>query len=183
MSNLRVNYQKQCGFSLLELMIALVIIGIVLAVGGTYLHNSRPVTNLNGAATRIWGELQNARMAAIRRNAPVIVRWSTDGVARISDASATANLITFVDLDRNNAYSASDSLVAEYEFPTGVTADSPGDATFRFSPKGYFEDLGGASSPWDFVISTEGDSDRETRGIRVFLPGTMRYFFKSAPQG
>jgi|GEM_PF-4953639 len=182
MSKKMASTQKRYGFSLLEMMIALVIAGILLAVGGTYLHNRRPVTNLNGAATRVWGEFQNARSAAIRRNAPVVIRWSSAGVTRISNGEQKANIITYVDLNGDGSYSSEDTLVSEYSFPKGVNVDTPGEATFRFTPKGYFEDLGGGMSPWDFVLSTEGDDDSETRGIRVFIPGSMRYFYTGITQ-
>jgi prepilin-type N-terminal cleavage/methylation domain-containing protein len=182
MSKKTASTRKRYGFSLLEMMIALVIVGILMVVGGTYLHNRRPVTNLNGAATRVWGELQNARAAAVRRNAPVVIRWSAGGITRISNSEKKANIITFVDLNRDGVYSSEDTLVSEYEFPKGVNVDTPGEATFRFTPKGYFEDLNNGASPWDFVLSTEGDEDSETRGIRVFIPGSMRYFFAGNAQ-
>lgn len=64
------------GFSVLEMLIAVAIAGILLAIG---------VVNLRAPAARLFAndlkaQIEQARFEAIRRNAPVAVRWeAADG--------------------------------------------------------------------------------------------------------
>ncbi|MBA4392328.1 MAG: hypothetical protein C0407_02130 [Desulfobacca sp.] len=69
---------NQKGFSLVELLIVIGLSGILTLIAipniGSIVNNSR----LKGAARIVWGDLQNAKMTAIKTNASVSVTFNTN---------------------------------------------------------------------------------------------------------
>lgn len=60
--------QRQKGFSVLELMVALIIISIIAGISIPVYLNMKPQLRLNGAARQVMGDLAKARMKAISQN-------------------------------------------------------------------------------------------------------------------
>ncbi len=65
------------GFTLIELMIALVIAGIVMATGLPAFSRYRNSILLRQAETQLLQDVRRARQLAVTRRAPVIVRFGT----------------------------------------------------------------------------------------------------------
>jgi type IV fimbrial biogenesis protein FimT len=60
--------RRQTGFSLLELMVAMLLVSIIAAVGAPSISNFTKNSALRGAATELQGIMQLARTEAIKRN-------------------------------------------------------------------------------------------------------------------
>ena len=81
---------RQKGFSLVELLVLLAIIGILAGLSGTALMKWIPQSNLKRAARTIVSMCQDARIEAIKRNQQVNVNCDKDGnscVVRLADGS------------------------------------------------------------------------------------------------
>ena len=65
------------GFSLIELMIALVIAGIVLSVGMPAFGHFRHTLMLRQANAQLLQDVRRARQLAVTRRAPVVMRFGT----------------------------------------------------------------------------------------------------------
>jgi type IV fimbrial biogenesis protein FimT len=76
---MRRSIQPQHGFTLTELLIALVIAGILTAIGAPALGNLLSRTRNASAEAMLAGSLHHARTAAVTRNARVLVCPSRDG--------------------------------------------------------------------------------------------------------
>jgi type IV fimbrial biogenesis protein FimT len=63
-----VTKRRQTGFSLLELMVAMLLVSIIAAVGAPSISNFTKNSALRGAATELQGIMQLARTEAIKRN-------------------------------------------------------------------------------------------------------------------
>lgn len=68
---------RAAGFTLIELMIALVIAGIVLGTGMPAFGRYRNSMLLRQAETQVLQDVRRARQLAVTRRAPVIVRFGT----------------------------------------------------------------------------------------------------------
>lgn len=66
------------GFTFVELMIAILMLGILASLGAPYLSTMIPKRRLHGAAQKIAWELQGARMLAIKQRHNVSVRFVND---------------------------------------------------------------------------------------------------------
>jgi prepilin-type N-terminal cleavage/methylation domain-containing protein len=65
------------GFSMVELMIALVIAGIILAIGMPAFGNYRNSMMLRQVHAQLLQDIRRARQLAVTRRAPVVIRFGT----------------------------------------------------------------------------------------------------------
>ena len=62
------NAGNESGFTLMELILVLVVMGIVAAIAIPAFMGLLPAMRLNGAARQVMGDLMNARMEAVKQN-------------------------------------------------------------------------------------------------------------------
>ncbi len=83
------------GFSLLELMIVVGMIGILSAVATPFILNWIPASRLQSTARDLLADFQLARMTAIKNNADVTLTFNP--VAAAADGSCAGGSYTFTD--------------------------------------------------------------------------------------
>lgn len=162
----RIKAQK--GFTIVELMIVIAIIGVGLAIGiPTYNTTIKPTARLNGAGRQLYSDVQLARLRAIRDN----VRC---GIA----FSAGPTYTVFIDNSlANSKYDAGEhviktvNLANEYPKVQFDTSQGGGDGisftnkSFSIRPRGLATNSGRV-----FLVNEKG----EGRQIVVNTMGTVR---------
>ncbi len=120
----RVTRSRQ-GFSLIEMMIALVVLSILLMMGvpaySTYIQNAK----LRSAAENFYAGLQTARAEAVKRNAPVQFALTSD-----SGDSSSAQTTTLTTTGPNWIVRVVDATTGIFTFVEGKSAqEGSGQAT------------------------------------------------------
>jgi len=145
--------QSQLGFSFMELMVVITVIGIMLAVALPYLRTSTSKASARGAADAVTALHARARMAAISRGrtAKLVIPAGTNKVLVIASKVTTTGIDTL-------------GKVVDLAGQYGVTITSTSD-TVSFSPRG----IGTFNSAITIIISKSGFSDtlRISRGGRL----------------
>ena len=92
--------KKKSGFTLLELLVMLAVVGVLVAVGAPtmsqFIKNNRLTTQIN----ILVGDLAYARSEAVTRNLPVVVCASSNQTS-CSSANWADGWIVFSDIDNN----------------------------------------------------------------------------------
>jgi prepilin-type N-terminal cleavage/methylation domain-containing protein len=114
----RFRYSNQKAFSFIELLFALSIIGILTAIAVPQTNAWVDHYRLNGAARLVWGDLQSAKMTAIKSNQTITVTFNSTTSYNFSQAGSTI-------FSRN--------LIQEY--PT-ITVVKSGGGNLTFEPTG-----------------------------------------------
>ncbi|WP_105317391.1 GspH/FimT family pseudopilin [Thermus tenuipuniceus] len=100
--------RKPWGFSLVELILAITILGILLALGTSYLRSDRIA--VNQAAQSLAAQVTRARLEAIRRNEFVGIQFSTQGFG---------GYVVFVDANRDGTFNSGETVVQNVPFGQG----------------------------------------------------------------
>lgn len=79
------------GVTLLELMIAIAVLGIIISISAPSYSGFRDTQRLVAAGEQLYGHLQQARSQAISGNTPVFVNFSTDGSAEWTYGISSVN--------------------------------------------------------------------------------------------
>ncbi len=124
--------RTECGFTLLELMVAVAVVRIVAAIGYPSMTAIITSNRLGAATNEMVATLQLARLEAVRLNRTVTVCRSDDGVT-CSAGTVWDGWITVADLDRDGAV---DDVLRTSEVPAAVqlrasTAIENGRIAFR----------------------------------------------------
>ncbi len=98
--SIRAQRRPEWGFTLLELMAAVAVVGVVAAIGYPRMTASIRSSRLDGAANEMVATLQLARLEALRLNTTVTVCRSPDGVS-CSAGRVWNRWITIADVDRD----------------------------------------------------------------------------------
>jgi len=139
----------QTGFTLYELMITLLIIGVVLTVGVPNMTEFRMNSRMTATANDLLSSFQIARSEAARAKAPITLCASSNPTDAAANCSGTFDQgwIVFVDvngdLDRSGA---GENLLRAHPAPTGSITITPNDSAgyFGFAASGQGRgDVGG----------------------------------------
>ena len=94
------------GFTLIELMIVIVIVGVILTVSAPSMLNLLQKNRLQTAADNFYAGLMLARSEALKRNQPVIICKSPDGSTCPGSGNWEQGWMVFADLDADGAKDA-----------------------------------------------------------------------------
>ena len=158
------DFRKRSGYTMLELMVAVAVIGILtsLAIAGS--QALLPRLRLNSAAQQLHGDMQRCKMAAIRNNTECYMKFENSGsgsyTACFSASGASCSGDTILTRDFSDDDYTAISL-NNANFPGG---DSGGDA-ISFGGKGLPDSNGSVK-----IIRNSGDS----RTVDVSITGRIK---------
>jgi type IV fimbrial biogenesis protein FimT len=155
----------QAGFSLLELMTAVAIIGLLLALTGPGLANFVAESRLSASSRDFVVDFALARNEAVMRGQRVTVCTSTDGATCANDSWDSGRLV-FVDNGAVGTVDAGDVILSTTPAldPSIVTnpIDAAGDFFLSFAPSGRLD------APGRIEICSAG---RERRVVNIHRSG------------
>lgn len=127
------------GFTLIEVMIVVIILGVVLALAIPSYTGAVNGSRLTGTANELLASLKQARAEAIRRNQRVVVCPSVNGTSCATNWSQ--GWLVFEDANRDDAVSGGEEVIS-VATPTAGTQVLPSPAIsgthrIRYSPDGF----------------------------------------------
>lgn len=166
------------GFTLVELMITVVIVGILLAVAAPGLRKSLDRTRLQSTAGDLFSSLMLARSEALKRNEDVILLCKKDDGSRCTvngtDGVWKYGWLVYPASDPNEILTERGALVGGQ---TLWAVDDPNDA----SPSAKFDDISyqsnGASSDMASFVVCNSEADTDTgRRVSVEITGRPKQY-------
>lgn len=130
----------QRGFTLAELLMAMAIAAILLAVAAPSFSQFLASQRLVGASNRLLVEIQTARMLAVHRNSRVGLCGSIDGERCTGSTDWSSGTLTFVDINHNGQRDPSEPATRRVD---GTELDglrvttSSGRVVLAFNPDGF----------------------------------------------
>lgn len=101
------------GFTLVEVMIAVAIIGILAGFAAPSLLASMPTLRVNGAARQVLSDLRFARTQAVERGVPVVVKFNVSS----SGGASAGTYVLALDNNLDNNFSSADTVITETRLP------------------------------------------------------------------
>ncbi len=121
--------KRQRGLTLIELMIAVAVGAILLALAAPSFQQALGKNRLSSAASELTGAVQLARAEAIRNNRRVTLCRSEDGSACSAGSSSWPGWIVFVDTDSDGVRDSNEPVVKAGTFDSPLRALSSASLT------------------------------------------------------
>ena len=154
------------GFTLTELMVALAILAVLLAIAAPSYRDFVVDSRMNGEANEFLTMLNFTRSEAVKRNGTVSMCSSANGTGCANSGNWAQGWIVFVDLDGNGGF-ASDSdtilrvhgaLNEQSSLAGTLTGTATAATNVSFLPDGRAMLSGGPPHNGTFVLCTSGET-------------------------
>ena len=171
--NLMMNVNKIKGFTVIELMIVVGVMGILLAVGLPSLQDTISRISTNSQAKTLVSSLNFARSEAIKRGSLVSICASSDGTDCAADAWSDGWLV-FVD-NNGDADGAAGSVDVGDEVLRVYQGLGSNSLTFsadiqQFDPRGFGTNAGVRT----FLLCPEDDNSANAQSVEISITGRGR---------
>ena len=182
--------KKYSGFTLVELLITLFIVGILVSVGVPSLKSFMQSNQLVAATNELISAMHVARSEAIKANSRVTICSSDDGATCSGDSDWTDGWIVFIDANGDLAGTGTvcsapntdcllrihDGFTDDQLTVSGKDANSADITSFTFSSRGMPKNTAGASQSGNFSICSldSGGSTIGSRAVVLSLSGRVR---------
>ncbi len=166
--------RKQQGFTLVELMIAVLVLSLLLALGAPAFSNMVKNNRLLSEVYALRSILNNARSEALAQRRPVTVCSSSDGVSCTNEANWNVGYLAFVDNNRNAVVNDPNDPAGDRVF---MVKDSPvPSVSIKYSNPAnrvIFDSRGNASGFNGTFTLCDDRGATEARGVIVYAVGKV----------
>jgi type IV fimbrial biogenesis protein FimT len=156
------------GFTLIELMVAITLIGILLGLGIPAMREFTRNNSVNAAQNDLVLALNVARSEALRRNRPVSVCASNDGATCGGAADWVSGWIAFTDQGGAGSVDGTDQVLQIWQTTNNDLTINPGGSTFV-----QYLATGMSAAPVTLDVSWSGCTGMHTRRITVLATGAI----------
>lgn len=144
------------GYSLVELMVAVVVMGVVLTFAAPPMARYLREQQLLGSAEALAGDFRLCRERATAEGANVLASWSLDN----------AELTAFVDRNGNAGHDSDEPTVFSLELPPSVTLTNASEGGFA-NTRVTFQSDGATSESGKLVLTLGEEMSRQVQVIRA----------------
>tara|TARA_B100000614_G_scaffold61031_1_gene54045 strand:- start:364 stop:927 length:564 start_codon:yes stop_codon:yes gene_type:complete len=155
----RSDRKQESGFTMVEVMVVVAIVGVLAAVAVTSLVEQLPRARTKSAARQLRADLQKAKLEAIKRNTESLVDFT------LAAGLDSGSCITCIDDNSDDSCTtASDTIISELDFNDYKDvalsgADFSGAQVFIFNSRGVPEQLNGAMCSGTAVVNCTSDNN------------------------
>jgi type IV fimbrial biogenesis protein FimT len=165
---------RQTGFTLIELMFTIVVLGVLLGIGIPNFRDFLRSSRISGATNDIVTDLSAARSEAVKRRVPVTLCKSRDGATCEEDNDPFDRWIIFVDdadpaavsaNDGNGAVNGGEQVLRRREVASSITVKVNANARrIVYRPSG-FPDNAAANTVSQFVLCDQRGNNISVGGV------------------
>jgi type IV fimbrial biogenesis protein FimT len=146
-------YRRQHGFTLWELLMALLVAGILIGLGVPNVMEFQRNGQMVGVANDLLTATLSARSEAVKRQRPVVLCLSANPTVADPDCSpdgvadASLGFIVWVDENNDGVHDAAELLLTQREAPPDLIAVSANCGHVGYAPNGWARPIAGECAP------------------------------------
>jgi type IV fimbrial biogenesis protein FimT len=161
------NRRWQAGFTLLELMVSITVLGILLSLAvpafTSMIRNNQLVSQNN----EFVGALNYTRSEAVKRSADVTACSSTDGASCAASTNWATGVVVFVDANANGTFDSGETILQAYPATLNAITLTSTVNFVRYSASGV------SSAAATFTLQRVGCTQNNARSITISVTGRI----------